>query len=57
MLAGDKQDIAKSKPVQMPRLGHHLVHRQRGAQDRGVAGKTAVFAIVHALVGDVERRE
>ena len=27
VLAGDEQDIAESEPVQMPRLGHHLIHR------------------------------
>ena len=27
VLSGDEQNVAESKPVEMPRLGHHLVHR------------------------------
>lgn len=37
-------------------LGHDLRDGQGGAQNRIIAGKPAIGAIVDAFVGDIERR-
>jgi hypothetical protein len=57
MFAGDEQQIAEALRPDSLRLAFDFVERQRHAQDRIVARKTAVSAIVDALIGQVERGE
>jgi len=57
MFPGDEEEIAETLRVEKFRLGDDLIHGERSAQDRRVAREAAVGAVVHALVGDVERRE
>jgi hypothetical protein len=57
MLARDQQQVAETQRVQVPRLAHDLIDAERGAQDFRIAREPAVGAVVHALVGEVERRE
>ena len=57
MLAGDEQNVAETLFLQRLRFLPHFIERERDAQNRIVARKTAVGAIVDALVGKIERRE
>ena len=41
----------------MPRFGGHLIGLKRDTQNRVIARKPAVTAIVDALIGKIERRE
>ena len=57
MLASHEQQVAKTKPMQVPRLAHDLINGQRRAQDFRIARKTAITAVVHAFVGKIQRRK
>lgn len=57
VLAGDQQDIPEAEAVEVTRFSDDLVHGEGRPENGGIARETAVFAVVHALVGDVERRE
>ena len=57
MLPCHQKHLPKSLRRKMPRFGDHLLDRQRDAQDGVVARKTAIAAIVDALIAQVERRE
>ena len=57
MFARDEENLPEAFLRQVPALGDHLLDAERHAQDRIVAGKTAVAAIVDALVRKIERRE
>ena len=57
VLASDEQQIAETQRLKVPRFAHDLIDAQGGAQDFRIAGKAAVGTVVHALVGQVERRE
>ena len=57
MLPGHEQDLPETLLREMPRFGHHLIGRKGDAQNRVIARKSAVPAIVDALIGKIERRE
>ena len=57
MLASNEQQVAKTKPMQVPRLAHDLLNGQRRAQDFRIARKAAIAAVVHAFVGKIQRRK
>ena len=57
MLARDEQHLAESLGREMPCLGHHLLDGESDAQDWVIARKTAVTAVVDALIAQIERRK
>ena len=57
MLARHEQDVPETFRREVPRLRDDLRDRQRDPQDRVVARETAIFAVVNALVGQIQRRE
>ena len=57
MFARHKQDAAKALFAERARLAHHFVYRKCHSQDRVVARKAAVQAVIDALVGKIQRRE
>ena len=57
MFASDQQDVAKAPFLERARLAQNFLDAQRYAQDRVVTRKAAIFAVVDALVREVEGRE
>src|SRR5438067_2247478 len=57
VLASHEQHMPKTFLREMPPFRHHLLDTERNAEDRIIARKAAVTAIVDALVGKIKRRE
>ena len=57
MFTGDEKNIAEALLLERAGFGEQIIRRERHAQDRIVAREAAVFAIVDALVREIERRE
>jgi hypothetical protein len=57
MLAGNQENIAEPLLPKGARFTLHLFHSKGHAQNRIIARKTAIFAIVDAFVREVERSE
>ena len=57
VFAGDEEEVAESLGVEVTGLLDDLVHGEGGAEDGVVAGESAVFAVIDALVGEVEGGE
>src|ERR1700674_4706090 len=57
MLTRDEQDLAKSRPRQMPAFRDDLIDAEGHAQDGIVPGKATVTAIVDAFVREIQRRK
>jgi len=57
MLARHEENVPESFGRQMSPFRHDLFDAQRDAQDRIIARKPAVTAVVDALVRQIERRE
>ena len=55
MFARDQEDIAEALGEQFAALVKDFIDGERDAQDRIIAREAAVFAIVNAFVGEVER--
>jgi hypothetical protein len=57
MFAGDEKDVAKAVGEKFAGFFEDFVDGKRDAEDGVVTGKAAIFAVVDAFVGEVERRE
>ena len=57
MFAGDEEDVAEAVGKELASFFEDFIDGKRNAQDWVIAGEAAIFAIVDAFVGKVERRE
>ena len=57
VFAGDEEDISEAFFVEMTSLFDNLLDSEGGSEDGVVAREAAVLAVIHTLVGDVERGE
>ena len=55
VLARDEENVTKAQAMEVFCLSHHLIDGQCRPEDGRIAGKSAVFAVVDALVGNIER--
>ncbi len=57
MLASHEQDVSKPKIIEMARLSDDLRDGERGSEDGVIPRESAVGAVVHAFIRNVEWRE
>ncbi len=57
MFTGHKKKIPKALGMEIFCLGNHLINSKRSPKDCSISGKSTIGAVVHTLVGDVERRK
>jgi hypothetical protein len=55
VLARDEEDISKAQIVKMFGLGDDLGDAESGAKNWVIPGKSAILAVIHTLVREVER--
>src|SRR6185295_2045314 len=57
VFSGHKQDVSEALSFKGACFPQYVVHGQRDAQNRIIARKAAILAVVDALVGEIERRK